>query len=274
MSSVNSTVRSLLRSNTFARSIISKRSVLTGNSPQANKQSFSKLVQPSRAASSGTAAAGVPQSPPVICRPCYLSDREAVIDFMSTRFVTREPLMKAIGATPQNSSLYVEHCIDEALIQGASFLALDDVSGKVCGVRLNAVGPSSGLEMECDFGTTINAIPKFLNDIEGDMVSILGTDQFMRHIAICVEESASQCGIATQLMVMSVQFAKQEQLKHLTAMCSWKLPFKLATKMGFRKVREFAYADYAAKYAHPDVAPRFLKLSETESAARVMVRDL
>ncbi|XP_009858449.3 uncharacterized protein LOC104265652 [Ciona intestinalis] len=277
MSVIGFTSRSVISASNLSRSIISKRAALTGKStttssdpPEKNKQVLNKKCQPSRAASSGTAAAGVPESPPMICRPCQPSDRDAMVDFMSTRFVTREPLMKAIGATPSNSSLFVEHCIDESILQGASFLALDSETGRICGVRLNGVGPPSPLEKECDFGTTINAIPKFLDDVEGDMASLLNTDQFMRHIAICVEQSSSQCGIATQLMIMSVQFAKREQLKYLTAMCSWSLPYKLSLKMGFKVVREISYSDYAKNHAHPSMVPRFMELAKKEKAARVM----
>ena len=45
-------------------------------------------------------------------------------------------------------------------MHNASFLARDSETGKICGVRLNAVGPSSGVELENDFGYNLNLIPK------------------------------------------------------------------------------------------------------------------
>ena len=47
-----------------------------------------------------------------ICRRCNSDDREDLIDFMSKMFVTREPLMKNLGATPENSKKYIAYCID------------------------------------------------------------------------------------------------------------------------------------------------------------------
>jgi len=48
----------------------------------------------------------------VICQPCTSSDRDGMVDFMAHQFVTREPLMQSLGATPTNSRMFVEHWID------------------------------------------------------------------------------------------------------------------------------------------------------------------
>jgi len=108
------------------------------------------------------------------------------------------------------------------------------------------------------------------------MEQLLGTEKYMRHVAICVEQSASQCGIATDLMRLSVEHARKEQLRFITAMCSWKLPFKLASKMGYKVVRHLSYKDYAK--SHPGLSPQqqsgLLALAEAEGEARVMVKQL
>ena len=98
----------------------------------------------------------------------------------------------------------------------------------------------------------------------------------MRHVAICVQESASQCGIATDLMRLSVQHAKKEELRFITAMCSWKLPLKLATKMGYQVVRQLSYAEYAKSQTHlsPQQQSGLLALAQLEGEARVMIKKL
>ena len=112
--------------------------------------------------------------------------------------------------------------------------------------------------------------------MEDDVASLLGTQDFMRHVAICVKPSTSQCGIASDLMRLSLDYAKQLNLKYITAMCSWKLPYKLAAKMGYKMVRELSYRDYADKRALLDTEQRnaFLSLAVTEEKARIMVKKL
>ncbi|XP_076801224.1 uncharacterized protein LOC143445788 [Clavelina lepadiformis] len=236
-----------------------------------------KILIPKQTVKSHATAASAPtvQASSSSCHPCTINDREEMIDFMCRLFVTREPLMRSIGATPTNSRVYVKYCIDEALVHNASFLSRDDDTGKICGVRLNAIGPASGHDLDSDFGPEMNIVPKFLHYMEEDIPKLLGTDRFMRHVAICVEPSVAQCGIATSLMKKSLKLAKTERLRHLTAMCSWKLPFQLATKMGFENVREVAYADYAERQRKSgEVYEPFEKLAVSEGAARMMVKNL
>nr|CAB3260304.1 uncharacterized protein LOC100175087 [Phallusia mammillata] len=212
----------------------------------------------------------------VVCRPCTADDRNAMVDFMTRQFVTREPLMQSVHATTSNSRMFVEHCIDEALIQEASFIARNEDTGKVFGVRLNAIGPSSGIEMENDFGFYINLIPRFLHHMEKDVPKLLGTDSFMRHVAICVEPGAIQCGVATDLMKASAKHAKVNGLKNMVAMCSWKLPYKLAQKVGFRSVLRVPYAEYAEslRCEGEKAMEPFLSLAKSEGVAHTMVRDV
>jgi len=112
--------------------------------------------------------------------------------------------------------------------------------------------------------------------MEQDVPKILGTDLYMRHVAICVEPGVAQCGIATELMKASVRFAMTNGLKNMAAMCSWRLPYSLAKKVGFRCINKVSYADYAQliKSEGPKAMKPFLKLAESEGAAHVMVRDV
>lgn len=114
---------------------------------------------------------------------------------------------------------------------------------------------------------------QFLYYIEEGTEKLLGTDKYMRHVAICVKPSATQCGIATDLMSLSVRCAVERNLSHMVAMCSWRLPYKLANKMGYTLSRELAYVDYANLVGG---APRdaFLKLADSEEKARIMVKKI
>ena len=108
------------------------------------------------------------------------------------------------------------------------------------------------------------------------MTDFLETDRFMRHVAICVRPSSSQCGIATDLMRLSVKHAQKEELQYITAMCSWKLPFKLATKMGYKLAHQLSYKDYAStqSFSAPQLQQAFLNLAASEGEARIMVKKL
>jgi len=46
----------------------------------------------------------------------------------------------------------------------ASFVAIDGNTGEICGLRVNAIGPSSGRELEIDFGSNVNAVPQVRTD--------------------------------------------------------------------------------------------------------------
>ena len=39
-------------------------------------------------------------------------------------------------------------------------MAVDGKTGEICGLRVNAIGPASGNELNVDFGPNINEIPK------------------------------------------------------------------------------------------------------------------
>ena len=47
-----------------------------------------------------------------VCRPCASHDREMMINFMNQIFISREPLVRSLGATPKNSRKYVSYCVD------------------------------------------------------------------------------------------------------------------------------------------------------------------
>lgn len=76
-------------------------------------------------------------------------------------------------------------------------------------------------------------------------------------------------------MMLSTQFAFKHNLTHMVAMCSGYLPYKLAEKVGFQKVKEVPYGSYRenlnmdAKEFMP-----FVKLADTHYAARLMVKTL
>ena len=77
----------------------------------------SNFLKASKAQVSSPAAAAVPrgimeEETITISRLCTIHDREKMINFMSELFVTREPLMRSLGATPQNSRKYIAYGID------------------------------------------------------------------------------------------------------------------------------------------------------------------
>jgi len=204
-------------------------------------------------------------------------DLNDIMDFVLKNFSPNEPLVSTLMGKPSNCIKYNEYTIEHALQSDASFLARDIHTNKIKGVRINSIGARNGMELLEDFGPEMNAVAKFLYFAESNFQSLGDSDNYMRHIVVCVSPEAARSGVASKLNTMCINHALENNLTKLTSCCSYSWPEKLALKSGFYLHSLVDYADFASKYRHlmsKEIFNRFMSLSAAHGYARMMVKDL
>jgi len=180
-------------------------------------------------------------------RKIVKKDKEKLSDFVMKNFVPNEALMTEHIDNDvtifDQARVYLEDQFEDTLKDDCSFIAVEEDTGDIKGIRINRIGHRCGKYKNTDeFGVEMQSVATFMYEVEKAALS--NHSNFMRHVIICVARDALKSGVATQLNRQCHLAAVENGLSLMTATCTWKVPEILAIKSGYKLLVKREYEDF------------------------------
>lgn len=168
-------------------------------------------------------------------------------------YLPYDPVLKAVGCTEVTD--VDTKMVISFLQQGLSWCAVNEVTGKMVGIRINHFVSMA------DIPDVVPTLDDYVNQgwskkwslvwrlfgCAFDIKQILTTykaDKLMELFALCVHSDYKKRGIATELVKRSLDHALQHGNTLVAVLCTSAYTQKLYEKQGFEKVREISYSTY------------------------------
>nr|XP_039266575.1 uncharacterized protein LOC120342002 [Styela clava]XP_039267435.1 uncharacterized protein LOC120342594 [Styela clava] len=175
-------------------------------------------------------------------------DLDEVIKFIQTHFIPFEPLSAAANVKAEEEKEFPRILIKNSLWQAASIGAFDNSTGELCAVRVNSLGKNNDRlvpEDESMSTAKMHKVQRILRAIKGGMLkNVVGTENYMEHIFVSVNQAYAKRGIATELYRRSELLANQHGCKKLIAICSNSYTRRSTEKIGYKLINEIKYDNY------------------------------
>lgn len=178
---------------------------------------------------------------------------QEALQFYIEHYLPNDPLLKAVRCTELTD--IDRHLTLSYLQQGLSWCAVNEVTGKLVGIKINRSVSMADLP---DVKPTLDDYVRSgwlrkqssvlgLFDLAFDTKQILTTykeETLMRLFAFCVHPDHQKRGVATELMKQGLDYSAQHGIPLFGVLCTSAYTKQICENQGFDKVKEINYATY------------------------------
>lgn len=198
-----------------------------------------------------------------------------VYQLLINTFRVDEPMCKYTKLTIEECSGAFSDYVQHSLSHGVSFVALDPISLKVVGCRLNTIVDRNFPSISLDFYALYPAkeadLLTFLQQLCEPIDQLpLTVEKILRFDVLCVMEQHRGKGVAKALVDASVSLGKELSLNAIITTATSIKTQRLFDKIGFATLKTIAFEDY-----RDSVGNRiFFNVPIEESMAKLMIKYL
>ncbi|XP_078492389.1 uncharacterized protein LOC108949977 [Ciona intestinalis] len=194
-------------------------------------------------------------------RLLHEDDIDDVIELLSEHYVTRESTSKCLSMTKEEILEYSDEIAREAIPQGLSLGAFDDVTNKLCGVTFGEYDLYKKPRIKDDNRTPIKI--QYLQRLYEMFESIsrveLGITNLLLADVLVVSPQYSNRGIGTQLMIRQADLLADLGFNYLLSFITSERALAIHTRLGSKCIKKVDIRTYrdpctgVAAFKHADL---------------------
>ena len=180
-------------------------------------------------------------------RLMHKNDYEQVLSLLTKSFFHEEPITRYLQIT--DTSEFSENVIDTCLQNHCSFVAYDKETNQIIAVCLNDIVNKNDKNGFMTSNEKLNFIMQILDDLhkEVNIFDQLNANTLLHIFMITVDKIARGHGLASSLILKSVERAKELKLRGAYAEATSVYSFNCFKKQQFKLFHELIYTDYDSK---------------------------
>nr|XP_018669806.1 uncharacterized protein LOC108949977 [Ciona intestinalis] len=189
---------------------------------------------------------GMPRQVSITYRLLHKDDIDDVIELLSEHYVTRESTSKCLFLTKEEILDYSSEIAREAIPQGLSLGAFDDVTNKLCGVTFGEYDLYKKPKVEDDTQTPIKI--QYLQRLYEMFESIsrveLGITNLLLADLLVVSPQYSNRGIGTQLATRQADLLADLGFNYLLSFITSEKALAIHTRLGSKCIKKVDIGTY------------------------------